>query len=183
MADFRSSKTHVANCSKWSSCWCRRKLSTTRIPSTTYLRSAWSNGAAVSLSCDVENPEERVLHRSLGRRHLLQGHDESSVARLPSGVEDVLPGINSLDKSGFLRSWRCGRLRKRKIRNYFFTSGSPSPILTQIEDVEGKLNASGVTGAGRKVLTTQTGQEGPILFFSLFSFSTSTTGGWTDFRC
>jgi hypothetical protein len=27
--------THVANCSKWSSCWCRRKLSTTRIPSTT----------------------------------------------------------------------------------------------------------------------------------------------------
>ena len=30
------------------------------------------------------------------------------------------------------------------------------------------LNASGVTGAGRKVLTTQTGQEGPILFFSLF---------------
>jgi hypothetical protein len=67
-------------------------------------------------------------------------------------------------------------LRKRKIRNYFFTSGSPSPILTQTEDVEGMLNASGVTGAGRKVLTTQAGQEGPILFFSLFSFSTSTTG-------
>jgi len=39
------------------------------------------------------------------------------------------------------------------------------------------LNASGVTGAGRKVLITQAGQEGPILFFSLFSFSTSTTGG------
>ena len=33
------------------------------------------------------------------------------------------------------------------------------------------LNASGVTGAGRKVLITQAGQEGPILFFSLFSFS------------
>jgi hypothetical protein len=56
-------------------------------------------------------------------------------------------------------------------------SGSPSPILfTQTDDVEGMLNASGVTGAGRKVLTTQAGQEGPILFFSLFSFSTSTTG-------
>ncbi len=26
--------------------------------------------------CDVENPEERVLHWSLGRRYLLQGHDE-----------------------------------------------------------------------------------------------------------
>ncbi len=38
-------------------------------------------------------------------------------------------------------------------------------------------NASGVTGAGRKVLIKQAGQEGPILFFSLFSFSTSTTGG------
>ena len=45
------------------------------------------------------------------------------------------------------------------------------------DDVKRMLNASGVTGAGRKVLTTQTGQEGPILFFSLFSFSTSTTGG------
>ncbi len=56
----------------------------------------WSNGAAVSLSCDVQNPEERVLHRSLGRRHLLQGHDESSAARLPSDIEDVLPGINFL---------------------------------------------------------------------------------------
>ena len=54
-------------------------------------------------------------------------------------------------------------------------SGSPSPILfTQTDDVEGMLNASGVTG--RKVLITQAGQEGPILFFSLFSFSTSTTG-------
>ena len=30
------------------------------------LRSAWSNGAAVSLSCDVKNPEERVLRRNLG---------------------------------------------------------------------------------------------------------------------
>ena len=38
-------------------------------------------------------------------------------------------------------------------------------------------DTSGVTGAGRKVLITQAGQEGPILFFSLFSFSTSTTGG------
>lgn len=35
----------------------------------------------------------------------------------------------SLTNPVFLRSWRCGRLRKRKIRNYFFTSGSPSPIL------------------------------------------------------
>ncbi len=52
----------------------------------------------------------------------------------------------------------------------------PSPILTQTEDVEGMLNASGVTGAGGKVLTTQAGQEGPILFFSLFSFSASMTG-------
>ena len=47
----------------------------------------------------------------------------------------------------------------------------------QTDDVERMLNASGVTGAGRKVLITQAGQEGPILFFSLFSFSTSTTGG------
>ena len=46
----------------------------------------------------------------------------------------------------------------------------------QTDDVERMLNASGVTGAGRKVLITQAGQEGPILFFSLFSFSTSTTG-------
>ncbi len=68
------------------------------MPSTTYLRSAWSNGAAVSLSCDVENPEERVLHRSLGRRL-----DESSAARLPSDIEDVLPGINFLNKSEFVR--------------------------------------------------------------------------------
>jgi hypothetical protein len=45
------------------------------------------------------------------------------------------------------------------------------------DDVKRMLNASGVTGAGRKVLITQAGQEGPILFFSLFSFSTSTTGG------
>ncbi len=52
-------------------------------------------------------------------------------------------------------------------------SGSPNPILTQTDDVEGMLNASGVTGAGRKVLITQAGQEGPILFFS---FSMSTTG-------
>ncbi len=48
MVDFRSSLTYVANCSKWFSCWCRQKLSTTRIPSTTYFRSVWSNGAAVS---------------------------------------------------------------------------------------------------------------------------------------
>ena len=54
------------------------------------------------MSCDVENPEERVLHRSLGRRHLLQGHDESSAARLPGDIEDVLPGINFSGKSGFL---------------------------------------------------------------------------------
>ena len=55
-------------------------------------------------------------------------------------------------------------------------SGSPSPILTQTDDVERMLGASGVTGAGRKVLIMQAGQEGPILFFSLSSFSTSTTG-------
>jgi hypothetical protein len=35
------------------------------------LRSAWSNGAAVSLSCDVENPEERVLHRNLNLQQLV----------------------------------------------------------------------------------------------------------------
>ncbi len=28
-------------------------------------------------------------------------------------------------------------MRKRKVRNYFFISGSPSPILTRTEDVEG----------------------------------------------
>lgn len=100
-----------------------------------------------------------------------------------SWSSSVVSSINFLNKSEFVRCWSCGRLRKRKIRNYFFTSGSPSPILTQTEDVEGMLNASGVTGAGRKVLITQAGQEGPILFFSLFSFSTSTTGRWTDFRC
>ncbi len=44
------------------------------------------------------------------------------------------------------------------------------------DDSERVLNASGVTGAGRKVLITQAGQEGPILFLSLSSFSTSTTG-------
>ena len=52
---------------------------------------------------------------------------------------------------------------------------SKSNFFEQIDDVERMLNASGVTGAGRKVLITQAGQEGPILFFSLFSFSTSTT--------
>ena len=54
---------------------------------------------------------------------------------------------------------------------------SKSNFFEQIDDVKRMLNASGVTGAGRKVLITQAGQEGPILFFSLFSFSTSTTGG------
>jgi hypothetical protein len=54
---------------------------------------------------------------------------------------------------------------------------SKSNFSEEIDDVKRMLNASGVTGAGRKVLITQTGQEGPILFFSLFSFSTSTTGG------
>ncbi len=47
----------------------------------------------------------------------------------------------------------------------------------QTDDVERMLNASGVTGAGRKVLITQAGQEGPILFFSLFSFLMSMTVG------
>ena len=117
MADFCSSKTHVANCSKWSSCWCRRKLSTTRLPSTTYLRSAWSNGAAVSLSCDVENPEERVLHRSLGRRHLLQGHDESSATRLPS--EAVLLCINFSDASGFLEKLKMRTVEEKKDTELF----------------------------------------------------------------
>lgn len=54
---------------------------------------------------------------------------------------------------------------------------SKSNFFERVGDVERMLNASGVTGAGRKVLITQAGQEGPILFFSLFSFSTSTTGG------
>jgi hypothetical protein len=54
---------------------------------------------------------------------------------------------------------------------------SKSNFFEEIDDVKRMLNASGVTGAGRKVLITQAGQEGPILFFSLFSFSTSTTGG------
>ncbi len=53
---------------------------------------------------------------------------------------------------------------------------SKSNFFEQTDDVERMLNASGVTGAGRKVLITQAGQEGPILFFSLSSFSTSTTG-------
>ena len=44
---------------------------------------------------------------------------EFSAARVPSDVEDVLPGINFLTNPVSLRSWRCGRLRKRKIRNYF----------------------------------------------------------------
>ena len=54
---------------------------------------------------------------------------------------------------------------------------SKSNFFERTGGVERMLNASGVTGAGRKVLITQAGQEGPILFFSLFSFSTSTTGG------
>ena len=54
---------------------------------------------------------------------------------------------------------------------------SKSNFFEEIDDVKRMLNASGVTGAGRKVLITQAGQEGPILFLSLFSFSTSTTGG------
>ena len=98
---------------------------------------------------------------------------EFSAARVPSDIEDVLPGINFLTNPVSLEAEDADDLRKRKVRNYFFVSGSPSPI----------LKASGVTGAGRKVLITQAGQEGPILFFSLFFFSTSTTGGWTGFRC
>ena len=38
----------------------------------------------------------------------------------------------------------------------------------QTDDVEGMLNASGVTGAGRKVLITQAGQEGPIVLLVVF---------------
>ncbi len=57
-------------------------------------------GQQYLLSCDVENPEERVLRRSLGRRHLLQGYDESPTTRLPS--EAVLLCINFSDESGFL---------------------------------------------------------------------------------
>ncbi len=41
-------------------------------------------------------------------------------------------------------------------------SGFSSPFYVQTDDVERMLNASGVTGAGRKVLITQAGQEGPI---------------------
>ncbi len=44
-------------------------------------------------------------------------------------------------------------------------------------------DTSGVTVAGRKVLIMQAGQEGPILFFSLSSFSTSMTGRCADFQC
>jgi len=87
------------------------------MPSTTYLRSAWSNGAAVSLSCDVENPEERVLHRSLGRRHLLQGHDESSATRLLS--EAVLLCINFSDESGFLEKLKMRTVEEKKDTELF----------------------------------------------------------------
>ena len=38
----------------------------------------------------------------------------------------------------------------------------------QIDDVKRMLNASGVTGAGRKVLITQAGQEGPIVLLVVF---------------
>ena len=69
------------------------------------------------MSCDVENPEERVLRRSPGRRHLLQGHDESSATRLPS--EAVLLCINFSDESGFLEKLKMRTIEEKKDTELF----------------------------------------------------------------
>jgi hypothetical protein len=45
---------------------------------------------------------------------------------------------------------------------------SKSNFSEEIDDVKRMLKASGVTGAGRKVLITQAGQEGPIVLLVVF---------------
>jgi len=45
---------------------------------------------------------------------------------------------------------------------------SKSNFFEEIDDVKRMLKASGVTGAGRKVLITQAGQEGPIVLLVVF---------------
>ncbi len=60
-----------------------------------------------------------MLHRSLGRRHLLQGHDESSVAHIPSDIENVLPGINFSDESGFFEKLEMRTIEEKKDTELF----------------------------------------------------------------
>ena len=50
-----------------------------------------------------------MLHRSLGRRR-----DESSAARLPSDIENVLPGINFSDESGFFEKLKMRTIEEKK---------------------------------------------------------------------
>ena len=53
---------------------------------------------------------------------------EFSAARVPSDVEDVLPGINFPTNPVSLEAEDADDLRKRKIRNYFLHVGFSNPF-------------------------------------------------------
>jgi hypothetical protein len=48
-----------------------------------------------------------------------QGHDDSSAARLPGDIEDVLPGINFSDKSGLFEKLKMQTVEEKKDTELF----------------------------------------------------------------